>query len=662
MGMHSTDTKPKQILPRILFLSAVVFWYELVLKFSTMKGDVFPDLLLIACGSLIAGSLLALLTSLFPDRRANRVLTGIALTALAVLFLVNYFVYYQFKIFYDINTITAGTSGVLSGFGDQIRLLVFSKDGLLRLALYFLPVLLYSALARFDAADRLSWPTASAACIALSASLGISLLSQYGIPVFRNTLFTEYSFQNTVCRNGLLQGLTMDLLHNEVDGENVDFHETAAVEAMRFERPAETVYEPNAMDIDFKKLASSASGTLKSLDEYCASLTPSLKNEYTGLFAGKNLIMITAEAFSAEVIDPVRTPTLYRMATQGIQFTDFCQPASAGTTGGEYEIVFGALPTSGGSSFKKMTKRLNYMTMGSQLDRLGYNGWAFHNNTYTFYDRHLTHNAIGYSNGFTGVGNGLEQYITDVWPESDLEMIEATLPMYIDKQPFNVYYMSVSGHNGYLPAQNAMAKKNWDRVEEGWSDTVHGYLASNLELEDALTSLIRTLEDKGIADDTVIVICADHFPYGLDYGASLGDMPYLEELYGTPVKDYLTRDHNRLIIWSGCLEEEDPIIVDDPVSSLDILPTLSNLFGTEFDSRLFAGRDVFSDTDPLVFNMNYEWKTDLGTYVNGKFTPVSDDTEIPDGYVERIRKIVQNKVQYCKGYQSEDYFRHVFGN
>ena len=65
---------------------------------------------------------------------------------------------------------------------------------------------------------------------------------------------------------------------------------------------------------------------------------PSKQNEMTGIFKGKNLIMITAEAFSGYIIDPVKTPTLYRLANNGIQFTDYYQQASAGTTGGEYQI------------------------------------------------------------------------------------------------------------------------------------------------------------------------------------------------------------------------------------------------------------------------------------------------------------------------------------
>jgi len=122
-----------------------------------------------------------------------------------------------------------------------------------------------------------------------------------------------------------------------------------------------------------------------------------------------------------------------------------------------------------------------------------------------------------------------------------------------------------------------------------------------------------------------------------------------------------------LILWSGCLEDMEPIIVDTPTSSLDIVPTLSNLFGTEFDSRLFPGRDVFSNAEALMFNLNYDWKTDKGSYnaSTGKFMPdegVVIPEEYYDDYIKRIKSVVRNKVNYCRGVLETDYFRVLFEN
>ena len=418
------------------------------------------------------------------------------------------------------------------------------------------------------------------------------------------------------------------------------------------------VYGYNKLNLNL----TGGSGKIKDLNAYVSTLSATKQNDFTGLFKGKNLIFITAEAFTAELIDPNINPTLYRLATKGIQFLDYYQPSSAGTTGGEYQNVFGMLPTAGGKSFKNTAKNLNYFTMGSQLDRVGYYGKAYHNNSYTYYDRNITHNNLGYSGGFMGKGNGMEQYVKSVWPQSDYEMISGTLPTYIDKQPFNIYYMSVSGHSGYTRTGNMMTHRNWDKVKDlPYSDDVKGYFAANYELEKGLAHLISELEKKGIADDTVICISADHFPYGLQGTGKLGEMPALSELYQKPVNDIFTRDHNRLILWCGSLEKEEPIVVSSPTSSLDILPTLSNLFGLEFDSRLFVGRDVFSEALALVFNTGYDWKTDYGTYIDGKFTPKDPTVQLPENYINNIKTIVRNKIKYCGWCLESDYFRYLFG-
>lgn len=667
-------------------LPLAIFFDELVFKWSTTVRPFGFNVFLIAVYSAVLGLILWLPTSFIKSPPWNRRIKRIILIIIALLFCIEYFIYRQFKVFYDLNTIFNGAGHMLRGFLKQTIQLVFSPQGIVHILLFFLPVLLYAIFGR--ALEPTRPLRASARLLPFAAAVLLFLLNLviiYTVPVYTNAYSTRYSFQNAVDTFGLMSGVRMDVRNNLFSSKDVQFDMTQTVEAAEEPGSEETMQQQidkpgasaqaetesmgiptgdNKLDIDFKALAEDSYGLEAELDEYVATLKASNKNKYTGLFAGKNLIMITAEAFTAEVIDPELTPTLYRLANKGIVFTDYTQSATAGTTGGEFAHIFGMLPEDGGSSMNDMAWHNNYYTMGSQLDRLGYYGKAYHNNDYTYYDRNITHESLGYSDGFMGYGNGMEEYVTFQWPESDLEMIEGTLSDYIDKPQFNVYYMTVSGHNGYTPGTNAMTDKHWDQVKDlpYESDDVKGYIACNLELEDALTVLVNALEEKGIADDTVICLTADHFPYGLDDGASLGNMPLLEELYGYPVENYFERDHNRLIIWSGCLEDEDPIVVEDPVSCVDILPTLSNLFGLEFDSRLMPGRDVFSNTEPLVWTLLWDWKTKLGTYIaaTDTFTPASEDTVIPEGYVERIHSVVANKIAYCRGCLNCDYFAHVF--
>ena len=657
-----------------IYFSLSVLFLEIVFRASTVGHLFSVGLVYTILFSIAYGSLGYLFSTMFKKTKVNRIIAGVLLGGTTVAYVVQFLIYKQFKQFYDINTMAGGAGDALTSYFKELMVLIFVQGGLFIMILMFVPFAFYMLCQKRGLIPLVSTARTRIKTVVCSAAIFFfTMLLVMAHPALGSVYHEQYNFQTAVSEFGLITGLRLDV-QSHIFGQDYGFEnpdvpilpaETQGTEEETSETQ-ETVkeYGYNMLDLDFEALNKKANSEQKKLNEYVAAQTPSKKNDFTGLFAGKNLILISAEAFSAEVINPELTPTLYRMANKGIQFTDYYQPASAGTTGGEYQNVFGMLPTSGGKSFKNTADNLNYFTMGSQLNRLGYYGKAFHNNSYTYYSRNKTHINLGYSDGYMGYGNGMEQYVKKAWPQSDYEMFSGTLPTYIDKEHFNVYYMTVSGHSNYTKSGNSMTKRHWDRVAHlNYSDTIKGYLAANLDFEDAMAYLISELEAKGIADDTVICISTDHFPYGLDNDAKLGNMPYLSELYGYDVTNYFQRDHSRLIIWSGCLEKMDPIVVDTPTFGCDILPTLSNLFGLEYDSRLMVGRDVFSDAMPLVWNANYEWKTELGTYfaTKGKFVPASEDIVVPDGYVASITAIVKNKMKYSSGVLNTDYFRLLFG-
>lgn len=675
---------------KALFFPIVIFLFEMVLEFS-IGADVQPhNVVYIALFSLSYGLIIHFFVTLTKKKIVNRIAHAVILLLLGFLYCMLYYLFCEFQLFYDLNTMFAGAGDAVTNFSSDIVSIMLTADGIWHLLAFFIGFIFFVCFEKKLYIANFA-PVKRKVVVLISAAVFycLSLLLIGSNDVVAGVYGEYYDYNTAITDFGLMTAIRMELKHamfsqgsdmafetismveeddlvseNAVD-EYADFSAVSGNTMELVEDLTEQIRKTgeNKMDIDFLEMAKKDGGRCASLDEYVASLKPSSKNEYTGFFKGKNLIFITAEAFTAEAIDKRRTPTLYRMANKGIQFTDYYQPASAGTTGGEYANIFGMLPTSGGSSMKKTATHYNWSTIGSRLTEQGYYGKAYHNNSYTYYGRDKTHINLGYSDGYEGKGNGMEDYLTPIWPESDLEMMEYTLPQYIDKQPFNIYYMSVSGHSLYSFGQNQMSKKHREEVEYlSNSEPVKSYLACQIELDWAMEYLIDELEKAGIADDTVIVISADHFPYGLDQNT--GALTYLTELYGRSIDNNMFRDHNRLIMWSGCLEDDEPIVVDTPTSSMDILPTLCNLFEVEFDSRLYPGRDVFSDADPLVFSLGYDWKTDKGLYIasKGKFYPSSPEVEIPDGYVEQIKAIVKNKIIYSKGVLQQDYFRHLFGN
>ena len=646
-------------IPVWLFAVVTAVYCESLLHLWTMKSfdpGRFAAVLAFALGF---GGILGLMLSFIGGKKWGKWVSAGLMTLVTIVYIVEYFVNDAYMCYMPLATLLSGAQGVATDFSGIVVHLI--AQNYWRILGFLLMPALYALLA---APVQTRWQTRGIVLACVAAAYGLSFgLVRGGTDAGR--MNDAYNFDSAVRCFGLNVGTVLEQTHSamaetaEVEFVPVELPETVPAE----QEPSEeaVVYEPNVMGFDFDALAHSAGNSnIAALHSYVSSVQPTMKNAYTGLFAGKNLILITAEAFTSEVIDPERTPTLYRLATQGIQFRDYYQPAwGASTTTGEFSNVVGLVPTTAGMCMKEAVQQDLFLTMGHQLQAQNYYSAAYHNHNKDFYDRDKTHTKLGYDR-FLALYGGLEG-VQAVFPESDLEMIDVTVPQYIDHQPFSVYYMTVSGHCMYSQKENAMARKNYDVVAGmDHCEAVKCYYASQQELEYAMESLVRQLEEAGIADDTVIVIATDHYPYGLERsGAWRNTSDYLAELYGVDSYDKFIRDHNALIVWSGCLEGKN-IVVDEPVYSLDILPTLSNLFGVEYDSRLLVGRDVFSGESPLVLWPDFSWKTDKGQFdaQSGTFTP-AEGADVDEDYIARVKSIVRNKIDYSRQVQNLDYFNYL---
>lgn len=665
--MNFKEKLGKYPVPGWLYAIVTVLYCELLLHLWVAEEVIPGRLAAVMAFAVGFGGVLAQIASFIGHKKWGKWITTVLVGVVSVLYIVEFFVNDAYMSFMPMGTLLGGAKGVATDFADVVITLVVRDFW--RIAVILLPTILFALFAKpVRTSWRLRW---FGLALAIAAYLGgFGIVRTVGTDAGR--LSTSYNFDSAIRCFGLNMGFALDAVNSSDEGLQGEFAAVAPVpeatqpavieQTPQETEPEQVVYEPNVMDFDFPALAESESNSrIARIHQYVSTVQPTYKNAYTGMFKGKNLILITAEAFALEVIDPEFTPTLYRLANEGIKFEEYYQPMWGGSTSsGEFSVLTGLVSASGTNSIKESMQQDLFLSIGKQLQKEGYYSVAYHNHLYKFYDRNKTHHLYGYDQ-FIGMNNGMEEGVQDQWPESDLEMMDFTVPQYIDKQPFSVYYMTVSGHCRYNFLGNKMSKKNKDLVQHlDASETVKAYMACQLELEFAMESLVRQLEEAGIADDTVIVLSTDHYPYGLEPGSTWGnDKDYIAELYGYNPTNHAERDHNALIIWSGCLEDKD-IVISDPVYSLDILPTLSNLFGVEYDSRLIVGRDVFSDAEAIALWYDYTWVTNKGTYDSekNKFTP-RDGVEVDSAYIQRIKDIVYNKIYYSREVQNTDYFNYL---
>ncbi len=427
------------------------------------------------------------------------------------------------------------------------------------------------------------------------------------------------------------------------------------------EPPVDT--SPNVMQIDFKALAEAEKNKdVKTLDEYFASVTPTNKNEYTDMFKGKNLIFLTAEGFSTWAIDQNLTPTLYKLSHESFVFNNFYTSLwNTSTSDGEYVATLGLIPD-GTHSFRRSSKNALPFNMAEQFNRLGVKSMAYHNGSLSYYDRNKTHPNMGYDFRAAKLGaiseaEGQEHIFTmndaNAWPASDYDMMVATLPEYVDQKPFHAYYMTISGHCHYNFEGQKQCIKNKDAVASlPYSEEAKAYIACNIELDKAMAYLLEELDKKGILEDTVIALSGDHYPYDLPKSA-------IDELAGHEVEENFELYKSTFILWSGSMKE--PVMVDKTGSSLDILPTLSNLFGFTYDSRLMSGRDLLSDCEGVAILKNKSFVTDKVMYnsTNKKVTYLVDESQVGEDYVKNWSNEVKARFVAAAGILNYNYYDKI---
>ena len=609
---------------------------------------------------LLGGALCTLVVSSLP--KVLRQITGVFLVAAQVLLAEVQLVYHCiFGDFMPVSQIGMG-GNVVVNFNSQ--LLYGIRQNLLKILLLLLPliaVILCLALRRAQALKlRLRWKqTMASFAVLLALLLTVTGLMYVGrdnaFSVYRTFTNVNTSTDSSYKKIGMLATTVQELRYMLFSGSGSIMITPSSLNISDVPR----TYSSNSYNviesIDFTALADSTdSDILKATDEYLSNATPTRKNNYTGLLKDYNLITICAESFCPWFISEELTPTLYKLSHTGILFENYYGTFQSVTTNGEYTMCMGLYPdmsrTKTDSSFNVAGTNYLPFCLGNALKGMGYQAWGYHDYIGDFYNRNITHANMGYT--FKAADSGLAMKID--WPSSDLEMMEASVDDYINSgEPFHAYYMTFSGHYQYN-WDNAMSAKNRDAVKDlPYSEPVKAYIACNLELEYALEYLMQRLEEAGVADKTCIVLTNDHYPYGLTEDE-------YNELAGQTLDTTFEKYRNSFICYVPGLSEN--IEVDEYCSTADILPTLLNLFGVDYDSRLLAGTDVLSSGIHAAVLSDKSFLTKTFRYDAGTETviPADENTTVSGKLAEAYRLYVDSRFQLSGNILNSDYYAHVF--
>jgi len=634
----------KTLFKPFCFWLTTILYLECIFAFVTFDTYLRESVINIILHSIIVASFYSVIGFIFKEK-VNKVLNIVFLGILCFLFSLQLVFFRIFNSFFSFSLMGLGNQ--LTSFIEQTIKCIL--ENLPFIILLFLPFI-FLIIKR----KKINMPK-NGLCNYISYIL---IFACFTTVFFVNVNLTKgndsstynlYYKVNEVALNveklGVLNAYNLDI-YRALFGFDVD------MEMVKEEETDDTSlldYGVNSLDISFNKKTNN--NEIKSINNYMENTIATKKNKYTGLFSGYNLIYITAESFSEIAVSPELTPTLYKLINTGFKFNNFYTPNNLSTIGGEFQSLTGLYPDN--SILTKWRSGKNYFPygLGTVFKDLGYKTYAYHNNWYGFQDRHKYLKSQGFTN-YLGCYNGLEKRMNcKAWPQSDDEMIKVTTKDYINsEEPFLAYYMTVSGHFSYSFSDNSMAYKNRSKVKNlKVSDSAKAYVATQIELDKALERLLSELEKSGKLDNTVIVLLADHYPYELDLNSINSLSTYKRD-------SNIEVNHNSLIIWNNRLKDVE---IDKVCMSIDVLPTVYNLFGVSYDSRLMAGNDIFSSKEGIAIFKNRSWISDSGTYYsnNGKFVAIK---EVSDDYVSNMNKIVNNRLNASRLIIKNDYYRYLF--
>lgn len=354
-------------------------------------------------------------------------------------------------------------------------------------------------------------------------------------------------------------------------------------------------------------------------------------SEYSGIFEGKSLILIEAESLNNFAIDPVLTPTLYKLKTDGIFIEGYNSPLLTGSTSdSEFLALTSLYPAYDGKIvFNDYAENVYPQSLATNLTNVGYFSVAAHNNYGDYYNRNFMFPHLGLT-FFDCLGLGMEPFTDDSVVLDYLKWIT-----YGMEKSFT-FFVTYNGHQPYTEENlTDLMKPYLSSVQKYYPDmpiAEQVYMAKNIELDAGLERLLVDYENSGVLDNTVIMIYGDHYPKGLFDNTSL----YQESCTNRGMSLDVCFD-TPLIIYNS---EKSGEVFSKVSTTIDISPTIYDLFSIPYNTNLTFGHSIF---DPSYQGFGFSaWdiiETDHYTYDSSRDTINPKDGGDYNQYLDEARRL-----------------------
>ena len=604
----------KDNLPQIVLILMILLDELLVKIFCSLT--IFNSSLIL---ELIACLCICFLLSLF-DQKIKNVLSLIFLIIYTIYSFAQTMHYAFFKSFFSlmklsmINELADVSNEILSKF--KVEYLLF----LLPIILFIIFLKLYK-----HKQDK----------VKISRRLIITTLAIFILLLTKDALLDKYEVED----ESTIDDITSDIyLYNNVNN-NIRFYS-------KFGSFEYLIKDIDRLDVDDLSL------TIKDFNEIKSFISESKreKSDKQGIYEGKNLVLVLCESFGPQAIKEDLTPTLYKLANEGYYFTNYYAPLyPSNTNDSEFISQTGQMPSIDyGSTYKEFSSNYYPYALANLFKKEGYSVNSYHSHTKQFYNRVTFHKSFGFECLYdkNDLGLMLDGKVYNNWIDDSL-LFEKAIDNTNTETKFFDFVITTSGHLPYYSGRKEI-QDNFKIVRRLYPDIPEQeayYYAAQMKLDEGIEVLLNKLEEKGVLEDTIIILFGDHYPYGIKDEDTLGS------LYGNLDNDY-EMYKTPFIIYDPTTKGET---TDTLASTFDIYPTITSLFNLDDSKAYTIGEDLFvEDDERYVLFCDYSV---LGT----TFYYDSNKSEIIGEDIYNILEKAKKHYKYSQEILSSDYYRKVEG-
>ncbi len=436
----------------------------------------------------------------------------------------------------------------------------------------------------------------------------------------------------------------------------VEEDEPEIVEEPKEEKPEEITDNSRIIDDRAWKetIQNEKNSTFNNLNKYFINRDITDKNDYTGLFEGKNLIVIMMESVNDIIINEEYYPNFYKLYSEGWHFSNNYSPRNSCATGNnEMSGMISLYSINDSCTANKYKANTYYEAIFNLFNNSGYETTSMHNYTESYYRRSTIHPNMG-SKKYYGVQSLKIPFYYEYgkWASDEdfFKKVLTILDKYEENTKFMTWLTTVSSHQPYSISSPYGDMYLSEFKDTKYNSTTKRYMSKLKVLDNALGILIKGLEERNLLDDTIIVLFADHYPYGLA-------KTNIEKVLGYNVAKDSLSDKTPFVIYNPSLK---PTEYEQYTTYMNLTPTIANLFNLNYDPRLYLGHDVLADDyESRIVFADGSWKNEHAYYnaANSKITNYDDYYTVED--IKKINSSLTTDMKMSALAIKNNYFAYL---